>query len=56
MMPTALFTSLAISHGLTFLLLSDFPLEDLEDGELTDLCQTARPLLRQIAALMQKDL
>lgn len=56
LMTNNMFASLALSHGLTYLLLSDFPFEDLEDGELADFCQAAQPLLQQIVTRITREI
>lgn len=47
-METQFLTALTISHGLSYILLSDFPFDELDDPELSDLCERASALLKKI--------
>jgi len=49
------FIAITISHGLTYVLLSDFPIDHLEDKEFAELCAQGKEILGRITQKMEEN-
>ena len=55
-MKTCEFVPFVLGHGLTYILLNDFPFETLENPNLAILCKDASNILKQIMGIIEEDL